>query len=148
MMKLKRVIVIIYCSVILNSLVSFVFGDKGCFEYGSLQNYKKTLEANIAKIIDKNKALTDSLGILTTSKEKVTILARELGYYRNRETPIILDGFSPRGDFYEIGNIVTRGAKTGDRNPILRIIVVCITGCAIILDAVFYQRRKNGNQRY
>jgi hypothetical protein len=71
-----------------------------------------------------------------------------MGYYHNGSLPIIVDGYSPKGNFYEIGNIVNKPEKTGERNPILRIIVLCVAGCAIILDSVFSQRKKNGNQRF
>lgn len=146
-MKFSKVLFIIYCSVILNSLLLFVFGEKGCIEYEALARYKNALESNVKNVIEKNRSLNQMLTYTGTSKEQIKILAREIGYYKNDEKVIVLDGYSPPKSFYEIGNFINGTIEPKERNSILRIIVICITVSAIVCYWVISQRKKNGTQR-
>jgi hypothetical protein len=144
-MKLSHILLIIYISVICNSLVIFVFGDKGILEYESLSRYKSSLTENIANIMHKNKTLNRKLEYASSSKGNLEVLSREMGYYKKGEKVIFLDGYAPLGNFYEIGRYMNDPTERTPRNPVLRIIVLCCALTAIVLYAVFSRRNKHGH---
>jgi thioredoxin-related protein len=147
-MKFSGVLFIIYSSVILNSLLLFFFGEKGCLEYESLAAYKTRLEANLRDIKEKNRSLSDKLNFVATNREQMSIIAREIGYYKKDENAIILEGYSPPGSFYEIGNYVNRGEESKERNGVLRVIAICSTVCMIILYGIISKKKKSCSLRH
>jgi cell division protein FtsB len=145
-MKLSKIIFIIYCCLIANSTVIFFLGDEGCSEYTSLLKQKNRLEENIDNLKMINTQLNEKLDKIKTSREKIGILARDLGLYNHDEKVVIIKGYNQKTNFYEIGTHVNALSVKTEKNSATRLIFLCLCICSIIV-YIILARLRYGNQK-
>ncbi|UCF98788.1 MAG: septum formation initiator family protein [Spirochaetaceae bacterium] len=147
-MKIPRIVVYILLSFVLTSSLFLLFGGGGVLDYRRLLIYRGSVEENITDLERINSELLAEVQALGSDPERLTLQARELGYFREGERVIRIAGNRRVNSYYTIGKVLRRKPKvpradwpfraTGLGLPILFVLV-----------SMAVRRRKNretGNQ--
>ena len=95
-MKVPRVVVYTVLSYIITSALFFFFGSGGLLDYRRLVTYRETVEENIDDLGRINSDLLSEVQALGSDPERLTLQARELGYFREGERIIRITDDSRR----------------------------------------------------
>jgi cell division protein FtsB len=110
-MKIPRIVIYIALSFVLTSLLFFFFGSGGLLDYGNLLAYRADLQDNIAELEGTNDDLLEEVQALGSDPERLTLQARELGYFREGEKVIRIEGYRAGKNYYTVGKILRRKPK-------------------------------------
>ena len=80
-----------YCTVaglVIATVLSFLFGASGLFNYRDLRAYEAHVSAGTAALQDRHRRLQQRVAVLRDNPEALRLLARETGYFRSGETVI------------------------------------------------------------
>jgi len=107
---MKRIRFAIYLAIgfILSSLLIILLGDSGLLRYRALTGYREELKNNIAELELLHQELLDDLEALAGDPERIALQARQLGYFREQERLIRLEGYNPPRSVYKVGKIIRR----------------------------------------
>ena len=101
--------------IILSSIVAVVlqlfFGSGGMLDYRRLSVYRGSLQDNIEDLERINGELLSELQALGSDAERLTLQARELGYFREGEKVIRFSNSSRRQSTYTVGKVLRRKAN-------------------------------------
>lgn len=103
-----RVAVYLALGFILSSTLIILVGDSGLLRYRALTAYRGELRENIEDLEILHHHLLDDLDALAGDPERIALEARQLGYFREQERLIILDGYNPPRSVYTVGKIIRR----------------------------------------
>jgi len=110
-MKIPRLVIYIALSYVVSSLLFFFFGSGGLLDYDNLLAYRVSLQDNIANLEGTNNDLLNEVQALGSDPERLTLQARELGYFREGEQVIRIEGYRPGKNYYTVGKILRRKPK-------------------------------------
>ena len=109
-----------------------------------LEKMKVELETNIEIIEENYEILSNELRGLRNSAEKISTEARSIGYYRENEGKIVVDGYEGRKRFYTLGKLVSIDYSEKSRKPLFRAAAFSVILVSLILIFLF-TKRSNGN---
>lgn len=140
-MKLAvRIITSACIGYILYAVLNFVLGNSGIAAMNELEKMKNELQLNIEIIEDNYETLSKELSGLRNSAERISIEARRIGYYRDNEGVIIIDGYEGRKKFYTLGKLVTVDDTEKSRKPLFRAVSLSTVLVSLISVFIFTKR--------
>ena len=105
------------------------------------------LNSNILELHYIGTELADHSASLRTDPDMVALLARELGYHREGEILVHLEGYEGPPERYAVGRTLTRTGSAGTREPMFR--SLALSGGIIIFFCLSFAGRKNNeNKRF
>jgi cell division protein FtsB len=141
-MKVARIVVYIIFSFIVAAALFYFFGSGGLLDYRRLSAYRESLQDNIEDLEHINSELLSEVQALGSDAERLTLQARELGYFREGERVIRISDDSRRKRTYTVGKILRRKAKQPRADWPFRAIGVGLP-VLLVLVSVSVRRRKN-----
>lgn len=99
-----RILLSIYVTFIIYSLLSLIWGSSGILETARLTVHRDLLAKNTERLSEINENLDVQFESLSTDSELITLKARELGYYADGEGEIVISGYKKRGIAYSVGS--------------------------------------------
>jgi len=109
-MRLPRLAIYLALGFAFASLLQLVFGAGGVLEYGASARHRTLLEQNIEELKRANLQLLGELEALRSDPELLRLQARELGYFRENEYVIRVEGSSPPKNSYAVGRLILRAS--------------------------------------
>ncbi len=103
-------------------LFSLIWADYGVLGYEHLDAYRVRLESNIERLEGRRTELSSETRSLRTDADRIRVEARQLGYYRENEGLVRLEGYDPQAVATSPGALVKRSAERGDRRDYAAII--------------------------
>jgi len=110
-MKIPRIVIYLALSFVVTFVLFFFFGSGGLLDYRNLLAYRASLQENIAELEDTNGGLLEEVQALGSDPERLTLQARELGYFREGEKVIRIQGYKAGKNYYTVGKILRRKPK-------------------------------------
>ena len=144
-MKLIRLAVYISLGFFCSSLLIFFFGRGGLHSLEELQGYRDSLVENNQQLQGINQRLLNNLDALSSDPEQITLMARELGYYRPGERVIRIDGYRPAGSLYTVGTRLVRSPGAADRDWVFKLMGACFALLLYIWS--YFRRRQDAHQK-
>ncbi len=96
-------------------LFSLIWAEYGVLGYARLETYRGRLESNIDRLDDRQAELSAETRSLRTDADRIRVEARKLGYYREGEGLVRLEGYDPQAVATSPGALVKRPAERRDR---------------------------------
>jgi cell division protein FtsB len=107
-MRVPRIVVYIICSSLVALALHLLLGSGGMVDYRRLSAYRGSLQDNIDDLERINGELLSEVRDLGSDAERLTLQARELGYFREGEK-VIRFSQSPRSKTtYTVGKVLRR----------------------------------------
>jgi len=125
-MKSHSIALCLVLGAILSSLLVFAFGSGGIAGYRELEGYQEVLANNIQDLKRINRSLLEQLESLRSDPESILLQARELGYFREGERVIKIEGYRPGAGYTTVGKIIRRGPEGKDRDWIFKLAGFCL----------------------
>ena len=110
-----------YCTVaglVIATVLSFLFGASGLFNYRDLRAYEAHVSAGTVALQDRHRSLQQRVAVLRDNPEALRLLARETGYFRPGETvlevaaapvdPTAAAGARPEREFADAAPLLQR----------------------------------------
>lgn len=119
-----RIFVAASVSVAVYLLLNLFFGEHGVFAYRELTAYQARLESNVEEMEETRNKLAERAGKLRSSAEAVALEAREIGYYRDDERPVHVEGFTPWQPGTEAGTLLKEPEPQPNRQPLFRVVAL------------------------
>ena len=110
-MKVPRIVVYIIFSFIATTALYYFLGSGGLLDYRRLLSYRGSLQDNIDELEHINSELLAEVQALGSDPGRLTLQARELGYFREGEKVIRISNVAGRRITYTVGKILRRKAK-------------------------------------
>jgi cell division protein FtsB len=107
-MKAPRIVVYLILGFLVAASLRLFLGSGGFLEYRRLLNYRESLAKNIEELEQMNEELLWEVEALGSDPERLTLQARELGYFREGERVIRVSEDSPGKRTYTVGRILRR----------------------------------------
>ena len=107
-MKNFRLLIYFALGYLGSSPLLLFFGSGGRLEYKTLNDYRTVLSGNIKELKNINNSLLAELDALSYDPERVALQARELGYLKEDEGIIKIEGYSPAKSYFTVGKIIRR----------------------------------------
>ena len=117
----------LYCAFLSYSLMTYVWGENGLIAYQKLENYKESLESNIEDLQGVRKTLKGKTESLQSDPETLALSARDMGYYRENERIIYLEGYNSKKNLYVVGELM-RPFSRDTVNPLVFRVFAVIVG--------------------
>jgi cell division protein FtsB len=141
-MRIPRIVVYVVLSFVVAASLYYFFGGGGLQDHRRLLSYRTALQENIDALASINSELLTEVQALGTDPERLTLQARELGYFREGERVIRISNDTDRRSVYTVGKVLRRKARrpradwpfraTGIGLPVLLVVI-----------SVSLRRRKN-----
>ena len=141
-MKVPRIAVYTILSFILAAALYYFFGSGGVLDYRRLAAYRGALEENIDDLEHTNGQLLSEVQALGSDAERLTLQARELGYFREGERVIRISDNSRPKSIYTVGKVLHRKIKKPRADWPFRAIGLGLP-VLLVLVSVSVRRRKN-----
>lgn len=141
-MKVPRIAVYIILSFILAAALYYFFGSGGALDFRRLAAYRGALEDNIDDLERTNGQLLSEVQALGSDAERLTLQARELGYFREGERVIRISDSSRPKSTYTVGKVLRRKLKKPRADWPFRAIGLGLP-VLLVLVSVSVRRRKN-----
>ncbi len=120
-MKIIRFGLYISISFVLGTTLLLVWGESGVRAYRQLQEYNLRLQNNIAGLERTNSDLLIELDALRHDPEAIALKARELGFMKEDEQLIRIDGYESAPTHYTVGRILRRNRSPGKRDNLIKL---------------------------
>ena len=130
------------------SLAILCFGDNGLVHFRKLSMYKNSLSSNVENLGKLNESLSSELAELQSDPERVEVMARDLGLFRDGDAVLRLSNQGSRSYSYEVGALVKPAkAKEGGSAWIKTSALASgATVCALFIVLRAVRRRKHDHQ--
>ena len=134
-MKAVRLVLPFYVGFAVSSMLVFFFGDGGVTDYNRLLVARHALTENLQALKETHEELNRSLEKLTRDAETVGLDARALGYYREGERRLIIEGYSRDSEPDSFGRIVQSPQRDRRNTTLLRVLGFAVPAvlCMLIL---------------
>ena len=126
----------------------FFFGPGGRMDYRDLLAYRFRLEANIDDLKETNRKLMDELEALGSDPERIALQARELGYFREGEKVVRIEGAQAEKNRYTVGTILNRAAGPVRTDWPFKVLGLGLPVALFLVSIALRRRvsRENGNR--
>ena len=141
-MKVPRIVIYVIFSFIVVATLYFFFGSGGLMDYRRLSAYQESLQENINDLERMNGELLAEVQALGSDAERLTLQARELGYFREGEKVIRISSEGRKKSAYTVGKVLRRKAKPPRADWPFRAIGVGLPAL-LLLVSVSVRRGKN-----
>ncbi len=141
-MKVPRIAAYIIFSFIVATALNFFLGSGGLLEYRRLASYSGSLRDNIDDLESINSELLSEVRALGSDAERLTLQARELGYFREGERVIRISDGSSRSSTYTVGKVLRRKEKQPRADWPFRATGLGLPVALVVVSALV-RRRKN-----
>ena len=121
---MTRLFYSIYIGVLCYFVVHFFFGAAGLNDYRQLMQHRDVLIDNVAELQKINWQLVQELKLLAADPDKILVLARDLGYFREGDHVIKPEGISVPKSYYKIGKLIRM--PIGRHSELLFAKIVCL----------------------
>lgn len=135
-MRLPRLILYVAVGYVFASLLAFVFGAGGLLEYRTSAGYREQLQRNIEELEGSNLRLLAELEALRSDPELLRLRARELGYFREDERVIRIEGAGAPRNFYEVGRLILRQPQAARASWVFRAAGLGLPAVLVVLRAL------------
>jgi cell division protein FtsB len=105
-MNVVRLLLYLAVGYMVRSVVLFFFGTGGLVDFRALEAQEKALETNIQNLERINADLMEEQQALATDPQRLALLARELGYFREGDQVLELEGSVPAKRHFTVGTLV------------------------------------------
>ena len=119
----------VYIAVISYLIINLFLGNGGITAYGELKNYRDKISANITELEAINKSLKADSERLINDSDEISVLARELNWYKSNEGIIVVNGYKNNNSGYSMGRLMSRELKEKRSDNTYRLISVLIAVC-------------------
>jgi cell division protein FtsB len=141
-MKVPRILVYIIFSFVVAAVLYFFFGSGGLLDYRRLIAYRGLLQDNMDDLERINGELLTEVQALGSDPERLTLKARELGYFREGERVIRFANDTSRKSTYTVGKVLRRKTKQPQADWPFRATGLVLP-VLLVLVSVTVRRRKN-----
>lgn len=117
----------LYCAFLTFSLMTYVWGENGIVAYAELSSYKERLESNVEQLREVKNSLAEKADRLQSSADTLALSARDLGYYRDNERIIYVEGYDTSENLYIVGELL-RPFRREPVNPLVFRIFAVVVG--------------------
>ena len=138
----KRLLISLYAAVIIYLLGNLFIGECGVMEKRKLADYRNMLSVNIGRLMRTGSTLEEHSLSLRSDPDMVALLARELGYLRDDEVLVSIEGFKGVPDRYTVGRTLTRSEYHGSREPVTRTLAG-VAGILVFLGLSFVRKQQH-----
>jgi cell division protein FtsB len=139
-MKILRLVAYLALGFAARSLVLFFFGSGGLMDYRSLETQKAGLEQNLEELKAINATLLEEQRALASDPERLTLQARELGYFRKGEQVVQLGARVPPRRYFTVGRLARVSLREGHSDWIIKALGLVIP-MALFIVSVSRERR-------
>ncbi len=144
-MRLFRPALCVYLGLVLSIAYTTVFGPAGAREYLQAEGRARALEENLAALERINKELSEELRSLSSDPETITLLARDLGYYRRGDRRVAVPGLPLRVEGRTVGRLVTSDQEESGREGTLRLTLFVLPLAAYAMLRLVGRVRNHGS---
>ena len=134
--------VYIIFSFVMAAVLHLFFGSGGILDYRRLSAHRGSLQDNIDDLERTNEELLTEVQALGSDAERLTLQARELGYFREGERVIRISGGVRKKSAYTVGKVLRRKAKPFRADWPFRAVGVGLP-VLLVLVSVAVRRRNN-----
>jgi cell division protein FtsB len=120
-MRVSRLVLALCLGFCLSTVLFLLFGTGGIGQYRELLAYRDSLQANIEDLSRIQQGLLQELEALGSDPERVTLQARQLGYFKEGERVIRIQGYEAARSGYTVGRILRRKPVGEPRDWVLRL---------------------------
>ena len=89
---IKKVVLSVYVGILFSLLINLYIGPTGIVEYRRLLNLRDKLDQHVALLATTNYFLKSDLANIQSNSSEIALRARDLGYYKENEGIIIVEG--------------------------------------------------------
>jgi cell division protein FtsB len=148
---MRRLLLLCFIGFIAASLAVLFFGDSGVTAYRALEAYRNRLSANVDTLTDLNGRLTDDLENLKGDPNRIEVLARELGLFKDGDRVVKLEGgLAPRVS-YQVGNLLRFPRQREGRGATMKTVGAGVTSLLaalfLVLHVLFNKRGNRDHHR-
>ncbi len=141
-MKIIRFGLYIAISFILCTMLLLVWGESGVRAYRQLQEYSLRLQNNIKGLERTNSDLLTELDALGHDPEAIALKARELGFMKEDEQLIRIEGYGSASTHYTVGRILRRSRRPENRDNLIKLFALVLPFLLYLLSLI--GRRESG----
>lgn len=98
-----RILVSLYLTFIVYSVISMIWGSAGIVQTSKLKIYKEKLIQNTTELREISSKLLLQSNRLRTDQRLISLKARDLGYFEAGEGEIIFKGYNKKSISYSVG---------------------------------------------
>lgn len=141
-MRIARLALYLALGFVLRSLYLFVFGGGGLVDHHALRSQKQQLANNIENLRAINAVLMDEQQALASDPERVALQARELGYFREGERVLRLEGTAVSRVSFTVGRLVRVTPEKERRDWIAKLLGLAVPPGLYVVSSVRERRRR------
>ncbi len=116
----------LYAAFMALTIQTFIWGEKGILAYERLENYKERLEENEKRLKEIHARLDGRFDRFTDDRKAIELAARSLGYYRENETKLYVEGYEYDRPFYLVGRSVGEYEPLEVDPTVFRIVAILV----------------------
>ena len=147
-MRAFRILIPLYLGFLLSSILAFMLGHGGLYDYYKMSKIRDALRENITELTEINEQLNQRLTLLSSDPETVRREAQAMGYYQQGEKRILIEGYSEQTEYFPIGKLIQFRSQRERKSIIFRLLGFSIPlGYYIYAFArrLFKKNRSNGS---
>lgn len=141
-----RLLISLYITFIIYSLLSLIWGSAGIIQTSLLKIYKDKLVSNTIELEEIGNQLDLKFDRLRTDEGLIALKARKLGFFKEGEGEIILDGYKKNTISYTVGSYYKNFNMRINDNSHIRLFSTIIGILSFLLMTVL-KDNSNANQR-
>jgi cell division protein FtsB len=147
-MRVPRIVVYIIFSSIVAVALHLFFGSGGMLDYRRLSAYRGSLQENIDDLELINGELHSEVQALGSDAERLTLQARELGYFREGEKVVRFSNSGKNKTTYTVGKVLHRKATKPKADWPFRAVGLGLPVVLIVVSVSMRRgkKRENGNR--
>jgi cell division protein FtsB len=147
-MRIPRIVVYVIVSFLVTAAFYSILGRGGVREYRRLLDYRASLQQNIEDLERINGQLLAEVQALGSDPERLTLQARQLGFFREGERVIRFAGDTDRRSAYTVGKILRRKAEQPRAEWPFRITALGLPVLLVLVRASVrrHRNRESGNR--
>jgi cell division protein FtsB len=147
-MRVPRIVVYIIFSSIVAVALHLFFGSGGMLDYRRLSAYRGSLQENIDDLELINGELHSEVQALGSDAERLTLQARELGYFREGEKVVRFSNSGKNKTTYTVGKVLHRKATKPQADWPFRAVGLGLPVVLIVVSMSMKRgkKRENGNR--
>jgi cell division protein FtsB len=119
-------LIALYCAFLTYSVMTYVWGENGIIAYSQLETYEQRLENNIEQLRGVGQKLSAKTESLQSDAEALALSARDMGYYRENERIIYIEGYDAQESLYVVGELMRPFSRDRVNPLVFRVFAVFV----------------------